>query len=181
MATQKEFEVGFSVRDECITIPIRDELENLVGVKARTIRDHIELGIQKFWFPYPTSKSRILYGLNKTMKYIIESGEVIVVEAEKGVQQLWSMGFKNSVGAGGHKLKEEQILKIEKLGVKIILAYDKGITPKEIKSEANKFVFKDSLYAIFDTDNLLMGEKMSPMDAGRDIWLRLYHEYMYKL
>lgn len=177
---QELFEVGYSVKDECITIPIRDELGNLVGVKARRTKDSIEF--PKYWFPYPVPKTKILYGLDKAIEYIREEGKVIVFEAEKSVQKSFSMGFCNAVSLGGHEISDTQAQKLEKLGVDIVLALDKDISPKEIKKQAKKFLIRDRLYAIIPNKNKnLLKDKDAPVDRGIDTFIKLYNEDLYKV
>jgi len=178
---QRLFEVGFSVRDDCITIPIRDELGSLVGVKGRTVLDYEKLKMSKYWFPYPTPKSKILYGLDKSYSHIKEMGEVIVYEAEKSVQKSFSYGFCNCVSIGGHELSETQVLKLEKLGVNIVLAFDKNVDSKMVRIEANKFLFKENVFTIYEQKNKgLLGEKDAPVDKGLDGFIKLYTMDKYK-
>jgi hypothetical protein len=179
---QRLFEVGYSIGDNCITIPIRDELGSLVGVKGRTTLDYKKLKIPKYWFPIPTPKSQILYGLDKTYEHIKKTGKAIVFEAEKSVQKAWSYGIKNSVSIGGHELSETQVLKLERMGAEIILAFDNNITSKEIKDEAAKFVVRDSVRCLFAHKNKgVLGEKEAPIDMGLEFFLKLMDEDKYKI
>jgi len=179
---QRLFEVGYSINDNCITIPIRDELGSLVGVKGRTTLDHKALKTSKYWYLIPTPKSQILYGLDKTYDHIKDSGRVIVFEAEKSVQKAWSCGIKNSVSIGGHELSETQILKLERMGVEVVLAFDNNITSQEIKEEAAKFVVRDSVRCLFAHKNKgIMGEKDAPIDLGAEFFMKLMNEDKYKI
>lgn len=159
--TQKFFEVGYDDETNCITIPIRDEIGALVGVKGRYL--DCELDRNKYVYLERCSKSRILYGLDKTLKYIKESGYVIVVESEKAVMQLWSMGFKNCVATSGKKVTKHQLNKIMALGVPILFCYDKDVSMDELSKIADKFVLGFDVYGLIDKENLL-GEKESPTD-----------------
>lgn len=179
---QKLFEVGYSINDNCITIPIRDELGSLVGVKGRTTLDYKRLKIPKYWFPIPTPKSQILYGLDKTYEHIKKAGKVVVFEAEKSVQKAWSYDVKYTVSIGGHELSETQVLKLERLGVEVILAFDNNITSKEIQKEAAKFVIRDSVRCIFAHKNDdVLGEKDAPIDHGLEFFMKLMTEDKYKI
>lgn len=179
---QKKFEIGFSIKDNCITIPIRDELGNLVGIKGRTILDYEKLNTSKYWYLYPTPKNLILYGLDKALPYIKETGVVFVYEAEKSVLKSFSYGIRNCVSIGGHQLSEIQILKLEKLNAKIIFAFDNDIKPKEVKKEASKFVIKDNLYMLYAHKNKgILGEKDSPIDKGLEVFTKLCKEDLYKI
>lgn len=180
--TQRLFEVGYSIKDNCITIPIRDELGTLVGIKGRTTLDYKALKTSKYWFPVPTPKSQILYGLDKTYEHIKESGKVIVFEAEKSVQKAWSHDIKYSVSIGGHELSETQVLKLERLGVEVILALDNNITGEEIKEEAAKFIRRDNLRCLLAFKNKgILGEKDAPIDHGLEFFMKLMNEDKYKI
>jgi DNA primase len=180
LQTQKEFEIGFSVYEERITIPIRDELGNLVGIKGRTIDpNYKDKGIFKYISLYKFPKTKVLYGLYKTFDYIKEKGIVIVFESEKSVQQCWSMGIKYTTAILGHDFSLTQIVKLEKLGVKIIFAFDKGIDLEEIKKQGERFLIKDNIYFIWDHLNLLP-DKASPSDLGKECLEELLKTSVYK-
>lgn len=179
---QDLFQVGFSVRDSCITIPIRDELGNLVGVKGRTILEDISNTHSRYWFPYPVPKTRILYGLDKSYSYIMKAGRVLVFESEKSVQKAFSMGFCNCVSIGGHEVSDTQVLKLEKLGVDIILALDYDVSTKEVKKQADKFLMRDRVYAIIPHKHKkLLEDKDAPVDRGIDVFVKLYTDDLYKV
>lgn len=181
--TQKEFEICYSLRNDRIIIPIRDELGTLVGVKGRSLREEdIENG-SKYLPDYAYSKSKILYGLNKTLPYIKSCNEVIVSESEKGIMQLWSMkNFRNGVGIAGHSLDNIQVEKLIKLNTPIVIAYDKVDKKNkklydEMKNSIQKAVddlkLFTTVYIVWDTEDILE-DKESPMDN----WLKW--EYLYK-
>lgn len=172
-ATQTEFEIGLDVHSHRITIPIRDELGQLVGVKGRRAWDVVDEYNPKYIYLHQCSKSRILYGLYKTLPYIKENNEIIICESEKGVMQLWSAGYKNAVGVGGHSLSDWQITLIMQTGAnKVVIAYDKDITEQELKKESAKISPFRQVEYILDTENIL-DEKESPMD-NPEKWRKLY-------
>jgi DNA primase len=115
------------------------------------------------------------------MPYIKQSGEVIVAESEKGVLQLWSMGYKNSVAIGGHQLSKCQIQKLTHLGVEITIAYDQGVEIDNIgkidknfyKSEFDKFLPQQKINCIYDKNGKILNLKESPMDNPNK-WEELY-------
>lgn len=181
LKVQREFEIGFSIKDERITIPIRDEIGNLVGVKARTtMLNYKQLGIPKYLYLYPVPKTQILYGLDKSYKYIKEKGWVIVFESEKSVHKSFSMGIKNVVSIGGHELSSTQVRKLERLGTKVLLAYDKDITAEQLKSEVDKFIIQDNVYILWDKNGLL-GDKESPADKPESIYKDLLINHKYRI
>ena len=173
MKHKRNFGLGIDVISHRVTIPIRDELGRLVGVKGRRVWDVVDDFNPKYIYLHQCSKSRLLYGLYKTLPYIKEQNEIIVCESEKGVMQLWSYGFKNAVGVGGHSLSDWQITLIAQTGAnKVIIAYDKDITEEEVRKEGNKLSPYKKVEYILDTNNIL-DEKESPMD-NPEKWKELY-------
>ena len=161
--TQVEFEIGFDLRSERITIPIRDEIGNLVGVKGRLYLRESNDKLPKYLYLEQCAKSQILYGLHKTYEFIKQDGFVVICESEKGVLQLWSHGYKNVVSIGGHKFSKAQVEKITRLNVDVVVAFDKGITEADVLHECDKFMDCINTYYLIDKDDLLE-EKDSPMD-----------------
>jgi DNA primase len=177
--TQKEFQIGY---DECtnrITIPIFSEIGDLVGVKGRLFKKDVDKDELKYLYIEPCARSRILYGLNKTLPYIKQTGKVYVLEAEKGVLQGWTYGDRNIVATGGKKLAQTQIDMLVRLGVDIILCFDKDVTREEIEELANQFPEQVPIYYIFDDDGIL-NKKESPTDNPTK-WNILKSKHKYKI
>lgn len=180
--TQREFEIGYDLSSHRITIPIRDELGTLVGVKGRDIKkDSYE---DKYIYLESCAKSQILYGLYKTLQFIREKNEVIVVESEKSVLVLWEQGIKNVVAIGGHILSKTQVEKITRLGVsEIILCYDEdvnrndnGIIDRQLYlEEAKKFIPQIKVSAMVDIKGQILNKKESPVD-DMSKFNKLYNE-----
>lgn len=157
---QKEFEIGYDDSTNCITIPIRDELGILVGVKGRfldnTLKENKYTALEKY------AKGKILYGLYKTYNFIKKCGFVYVCESEKGVMQLFSMGIYNCVSTGGKKITRNQKNKLIALGAKIVFLYDKDVTKEEIQNIASDMTNVE-VEMVIDTEGIL-DEKESPTD-----------------
>ena len=161
--TQLEFEIGYDEFTNRITIPIRDDLGNLVGVKARYFYRQVPEDEQKFIYIEKCARSQILYGLYKTINFIKKAQRVFVVEAEKGVQQLYDKGYFEAVATGGSKLSKSQLDKLTRLCVPIIFVFDKDITKEELDDIASRFIDGIEVYALIDTIGIL-NEKESPTD-----------------
>ena len=177
--THAEFEIG---DDECtnrITIPIRDDLGNLVGVKARYFYRQVPEDEQKFMYIEKCARSQILYGLYKTMNFIKKAQRVFVTEAEKGVQQLYDKGYFEAVATGGSKISKSQIDKLTRLCVPIIFVFDKDITKEELDDIASRFIDGTEVYALIDTIGIL-NEKESPTD-NISKFEQLLEKCMYRL
>lgn len=177
--TQVEFEIGYDEFTNRITIPIRDDLGNLVGVKARYFYREVPEDEQKFMYIEKCARSQILYGLYKTINFIKKAQRVFVVEAEKGVQQLYDKGYFEAVATGGSKISKSQIDKLTRLCVPIIFVFDKDITKEELDDIASRFIDGTEVYALIDTIGIL-NEKESPTD---DIlkFEQLLEKCMYRL
>lgn len=181
---QIEFEVGFDHMTERITIPIRDDIGNLIGVKGRCLTKNEESEENKYMYIERCNKSKIVFNLHRALPYIKEQGYVIVAESEKAPMQGFSNGIKNVVSIGGHILSSHQAKKINHLGVPVVFAYDdkadyitKNIDGKlvEVKDEdfylreREKILSSQKVYAIIDSHNEILGEKDSPFD-NLDMW-----------
>lgn len=177
--TQTEFEIGYDDESNRITIPIRDDLGSLVGVKGRYFYRDVPEGVNKFVYLEKCARSQILYGLYKTIQFIKQKRRVFVVEAEKGVLQLWNAGYYESVSTGGKKISQSQISKLTRLCVPIIFVFDKDVKKEELEYIAKRFIDEVEVYALIDEDNILL-EKQSPTDDMKK-FEKLLKENIYKL
>jgi DNA primase len=178
LSTQRFFEVGYDPQTNRLTIPIYSEIGDLVGVKGRLFQEKIEEGQNKYLYLFNCNKGKILYGLNKNLDMILRQGKVYITESEKGVMQLYDMGYYG-VATGGSKISKYQINMLTRLGVQIIFAYDKDINEDELNDIAEQFVEGVPVYAIIDKDGIL-GEKESPSDDV-DKWKHLVWSNIYKI
>lgn len=174
--SQIEFEFGYDDSTNNITIPIRDELGNLVGVKGRVFDNTITEG--KYIYLEKCARSKILYNLHRALPYIKRLGKVIVVESEKACAQLHSMGVFNCVSTGGKKITKTQKNKLASLGVDILFAFDKDVEKDEVVKIASYFDHVGT-YMILDDENILE-EKESPTD-DKEKWGLLYETKVIKI
>lgn len=177
--TQKEFQIGYDDFSNRITIPIFSEIGDLVGVKGRLFKKQLNEYDLKYLYLEPCQRSKIIYGLNKTMPYIKRAGKIFVPEAEKGVLQLWDYGDKNVGATGGKELSTHQIELLTRLSVDIILVQDKDVDIEELECTASKFVKNVPIYYIYDKDNIL-DKKESPTD-NPDKWMYLKKNNIYRI
>ena len=173
--TQAEFELGLDVFSHRITIPIRDEMGRLVGVKGRRAWDVVDEWNPKYIYLHQCAKSRICYGLYKTLPYIRERNEIIVCESEKGVMQLWTYGYRNCVAVGGHSIsQQQQDLIIQSGAATVIIAFDKDVSEEIVRKDAESLSLYRRVEYILDFNNIL-DEKESPMDNPNK-WIDLYEK-----
>ena len=170
LATQKEWCIGYDLYSNCITIPIRDSIGSLVGVKARKFTtEDVE---QKYFYLHNFPKTRVVYGLYENYKYIKDCGYVVVVESEKSVLKLHSNGCKCAVAIAGHNLSEAQTTMLDRLNVKVVLCYDKDVDKEHLENERKKFLTFTEVYAMIDETGLLK-DKESPADdyeKFKELW-----------
>lgn len=175
---QKEFEVGYCDQSNYITIPIRDSLGVLVGVKGRYFGEPDEFH-PKYLYLEKTNKSKILYGHWQNREYIKSSSFLYIVESEKAVQQLATMGIRNAVSTGGKTISRTQVELVTRTGCIPVFAYDKDVSEDELQDIASMFMDGIAVYAIIDKDNIL-DEKESPSDCAEK-WDMLVKEHIYKV
>ena len=175
---QQEFEVGYDPQSNYITIPIRDSLGTLCGVKGRYFGDPDDLHT-KYTYLEKCNKSKILYGCWQNREYIKNNNFVYVVESEKAVQQLATIGIRNVVSTGGKTISKTQVELIVRTGCTPVFAYDKDVQEDELQEIASMFMNGISIYAIIDKDDIL-DEKESPSDnPGK--WHKLVRDHVYKI
>lgn len=172
-SVQNEFEIGYDLQSHRYTMPIRDELGTLVGVKGRYYKKEVPEYEDKYIYIEPCAKTRILYGLHKALPFIKKEDKVIVVESEKGVLKAWSDGIYNVVAISGHDLSKTQVDKLTSLGIsEIILCYDEDVfrlengkvSKKEYMKEINKFIPQQRVSAMVDINGNILNKKESPID-----------------
>lgn len=176
LEVQQEFEIGFDPLSGYITIPIRDGLGALCGVKGRYFGVPDERHT-KYTHIEKCNKSKILYGYWQNKDYIKNNKYLFIVESEKAVQQLATMGIRNTVSTGGKTISKHQIELIIRTGCTPIFAYDQDVSADELKEISKMFMEGIDVYAIIDEENIL-DEKESPSDdSGKFQYLVKNHVY----
>ena len=178
LSIQKEFEVGYDPSTNYITIPIRDELGSLVGVKGRWFGDAGEVN-NKYLYLEKTNKSKLIYGYYQNKEYIKNSTKLFIAESEKAVMQLAGMGYRNVVSTCGKTISKTQVELIARTGCSPVFAFDKDVDEEELKSIADMFMDGISVYAIIDKDDILE-EKESPSDDPNK-WIKLVKNHIYQI
>lgn len=103
--TIKKFGLGFSTKQNAITIPYLDTYGNVVGETYRNMDEdkpkYINSSEDEVF-----KKSELLYGLDKARKHIKD--KVFIVEGYFDVMALFQMGYKESVAFCGSYLTDGQ-------------------------------------------------------------------------
>ena len=175
---QQEFEVGYDPQSNYITIPIRDSLGTLCGIKGRYYGEPDDLHT-KYTYLEKCNKSKILYGYWQNREYIKNNKCVYVVESEKAVQQLATIGIRNVVSTGGKTISKTQVELIVRTGCTPIFAYDKDVQENELQEITEMFMDGIDIYAIIDKYDIL-DEKESPSDDVEK-WHKLAVNNIYQI
>lgn len=162
-----------------IVYPVRDIEGRLLNIKARTrYKNYKQLKIPKYINYFEVGDMDYLQGLDVTLPYVRESGEVIIFEGIKSVMKAYGWGYKNCASAEKHNLTDEQIDLLVRLRVDIVFAYDSDVDyyDKEVRRELDLLKRFTNVYVIFDANKLLGGKdaKNAPVDCGFEVWKELY-------
>ena len=179
--TQEFFDVCFDLQTERICFPVRNRHGEIIGVKGRATNSR-DLPDYKYMPIYTFKKSQELYNLHNALPYIKNKNEIIFFESEKSVMKAWQYGYRNSVSQMGSDISriQAEITRRISTDIKIILAYDKDKSAKEVKQYASIFKDKRNIYGIIDTKDII-SDTDSPVDKGKKIWDNLYHNHCYKI
>ena len=178
-----------------IVIPHYDENGALIGIRERTlIQEEEAYGkyrpavINGQMYNHPLGFA--LYNLNHAKDNIRKYRTAIVFEGEKSTLLYASLfGDENdiSVATCGSNLIQHQVdLLIASGAGEICIAFDKQFKEhgdaeykqwtKKLTALHNKYRKLVNISFIFDVKGDKLGYKMSPIDAGRDIFLELFKE-----
>ena len=123
--TVQRFGIGYCIVGELenrITIPIRNEIGELVAVQGRTYTD--EIPKYKFLEGTGDSAKLCLYGLDLAYESIKERGWVVVSEGATSVWRLHQYGFNNAIATLSTSITDAQIETLLSLNCNIVLALD---------------------------------------------------------
>lgn len=186
--------IAYDPKNQGIVIPHYNEYGQLIGIRERTlIKEEEKYGkyrpaiLSGQMYNHPLGFN--LYNLNNSKDNISQMGKAIVWEGEKSSLLYASyFGEENdiTVAACGSSLINYQVELLLKYGAKeIIVAFDKQFKQigddewkkltKNLKSIHNKYGAYAQISYLFDKKDLL-GYKMSPIDAGPDVFLELFKE-----
>jgi DNA primase len=108
-----------------LMIPIHDEAGQVVAFSGRLLDP--EAKAQKYVNSSETpifTKSKILFGLNRTKRPIIEAGSAILCEGQIDLMRCWQKGVKNVVAPQGTAFTEQQARTLKRLAKEVIICFD---------------------------------------------------------
>lgn len=171
--TMRKFDVCYDPFSDRIVFPIKNYVGNIINVCGRTLNDDYKvMGIRKYTYFKPLGFLNTLYGFSDNKDSIIEKQEIIIFEGAKSVMKASEWSINNTCALCTSHLNSQQLLFLIKLGVRVVFALDEDV---DISKDANISKLKRyvAIEVVKNFDNLL-SEKMSPVDAGREVWDKLY-------
>lgn len=108
-----------------LMIPIHDDNGQVVAFSGRLLDPNAKA--QKYVNSSETpifSKSRILFGLNRTKRPIIEADSAILCEGQIDLMRCWQKGVRNVVAPQGTAFTDEQARKLKRLAKEVVICFD---------------------------------------------------------
>ncbi|MBX3747256.1 MAG: DNA primase [Verrucomicrobiae bacterium] len=108
-----------------LVFPIADEQGRIIGFSARTLKP--EEKTAKYINSPETpifSKSRVLYGLDKSKRAILDAGSVILCEGQLDLIACFAAGVRHVVAPQGTALTGEHLRVLRRYAKEIILCFD---------------------------------------------------------
>ena len=176
--TQKHFDIRYDRETDYIAIIWRNIEGKIVGVKGRRNSDDEEK--VKYFALKQFQKTQHLYGFHENYNEIIKERKIFIFEAEKSVMQAHTFGIPLGVAVGSHDIDEQQIRHLKFNVDEAIICYDKDVELNVVLEQAKRIKNQLGIKVgyIYDEENLL-GEKDSPTDKGRAIFLKLLENTHY--
>lgn len=157
--------------------PIRLPDGRIFNIAGRTLDpDFKEKKIRKYTYYYKMGTLDTLFGLYENRDAILSSKEIILFEGAKSVMRAAGYGYKNTAAVLTSHLNPYQTRILISLGVRVVFSFDSDVDPRE-DAEVKKLKHFVPCEWVRNRDHLL-DEKMSPVDAGKDIWESLYKRRM---
>ncbi len=163
-----------------LMIPIHDENGQVVAFSGRLLDP--EAKAQKYVNSHETpvfSKSRILFGLHKTKRPIIEADSAILCEGQIDLMRCWQKGVRNVVAPQGTAFTDEQARKLKRLAKEVVICFDADNAGQNAAQRAIDVLLKEDVQIRIaripqgeDPDSLLrkrpVAEFAAMIDEARD-------------
>lgn len=167
------FQVAYDGFSDRIVYPIRNLEGKIINVSGRTVDARWkEKKLRKYTYFKPLGTLDTIYGLAENRAYILDKRQIILFEGAKSVMLADTWGVRNTGALLTSHLNPCQMQILAQLGCQVVFALDKGVNIREDENIRRLRRFVDVAY-ICDQHGLL-DDKMSPVDAGREAWEKLY-------
>lgn len=175
----EQYDIRIDNASNRIVYPVWDNSDNFIGVKGRTrFQNYQALGIKKYINYQRISTVDYFMGMHENRENIINANEAIIFEGIKSVMKVAAWGVINGLAAETSHLNAAQVAILIQMKIKdVVIAFDKGVTLKEIKSCTKLLRKFANVYVVYDKWGLLE-DKDSPCDRGEATWNTLYERRM---
>ena len=171
--SMERFQVRYDSFSDRLVYPIRNIDGKIINVSGRTISgDWKERGLRKYTYFFPLGCLDTIYGVAENKFQILEEREIILFEGAKSVMIADGWGWHNTGAILTSHLNPYQVKILAMLGCRVVFALDKGVNIYEDEN-IRRLKHYVNIEFIFDSEGLLE-DKMSPVDAGQEVWTRLY-------
>jgi DNA primase len=156
-----------------LMIPIHDENGQVVAFSGRLLDP--EAKAQKYVNSHETpvfSKSRVLFGLHKTKRAIIDSDRAILCEGQIDLMRCWQKGVRNVVAPQGTAFTDEQARKLKRLAKEVVICFDADDAGQKAAQRAIDVLLKEDVQIRIaripqgeDPDSLLRKRPVAEFEA----------------
>lgn len=174
----EKYQVRYDQTWNRIVFPIRNVSGDIINISGRTLEPHWETKringkpMRKYCYYSSLGVLDTLYGLWENKHNIQSKKEVIVFEGAKSVMKAEGWGFVNCVAALTNRINPYQLRLFLMLGCRVVVAFDEGVDSANI--DTTKKLARYLPVEVIENFDGLLGEKMSPVDAGKEVWEKLY-------
>lgn len=157
-----------------LMIPICNDAGEVVAFSGRLLDP--EAKAQKYVNSPETpvfSKSKILFGLHKSKRPIIEAGSAILCEGQIDLMRCWQHGIRNVVAPQGTAFTDQQARTLKRLAKEVVVCFDADRAGQDAAQRAIEVLLKEDVQVRIaripmgeDPDSLL---RKQPVDVFEKI------------
>jgi len=129
-----------------LMIPIHNDAGEVVAFSGRLLDPNAKA--QKYVNSSDTpvfNKGRVLFGLNKSKRPIIEAGSAIMCEGQIDLMRCWQHGIRNVVAPQGTAFTEQQARILKRLAQQVIICLDADVAGQRAAVRAIDVLLKEDL------------------------------------
>src|SRR5271154_4471157 len=156
-----------------LMIPIHNDAGEVVAFSGRLLDP--EAKAQKYVNSPETPifvKSRILFGLNKTKRPIIEAGTAILCEGQIDLMRCWQHGIRNVVAPQGTAFTDPHARMLKRLAKEVVICFDADRAGQNAAQRSIDVLLKEDLQVRIaripqgeDPDSLLRKQPVAVFEA----------------
>ena len=174
-ASLDRFQVFYDSFSDRLVYPIRNLDGKIVNIGGRTLDPSWkEKNLRKYTYLHSWGTINTIYGLIENIEFIKKEREVILFEGCKSVLLADTWGIKNTGAILTSHLSANQMKILARLGCRVVFALDKDVRIKDDHNIAKLKQYVNVEYICDMTD--LLDQKDSPVDKGKEVFLKLYEQ-----